>query len=243
MRLINEKRSVSVKELCGAFKLSVVTIRSDLNELGRQGKIVRTHGGALAIERTQTVQPFVARRKLNTLQKRQIGKTAAELVQKAEVIFVDGGTTVAQMREFLSDEDELTVITPSVEIAYWLGIDSKISIYLLGGFFRRESLSTIGVQNSDMLAQWNIAKAFVGAAGLTLEDGLTDLDIGYVEQKRVICQKARTVVGLVDYSKFGIVSLASFVDTDNINIIVTDKDAPHEMVRALEERGIRVVIA
>ena len=203
VRMVQNRGEVSVKELCETFDLSVVTIRSDLNELEKQGKIIRTHGGALAVEERLPAQPFMARRKINAEKKKRIGKAAANLVQMAELIFIDGGTTAVEMVQFLTDKDKVTVITPSVEVAYWLGVSSKINIYILNGFFRRDSLSTIGVPNLDILDEMNISKAFVGAAGITPEYGLTDLHMGFVEQKKVICEKARSIIGLVDYSKFG----------------------------------------
>ena len=242
LKLVNEKGGVSVKELCEHFGTSVVTIRSDLNELQTRGKIVRSHGGALAVENGSTIKPFATRKMINAQKKKQIASAAANLIQDAEVVFIDGGTTAAEISKFITGKHSITVVTPSVEIAYTLAMNTNYGIYVLNGFLLRSSLSTIGIPDEKSLAKWNIAKAFVGAAGLTLEDGLTDLHLGFVEQKRAICKKARSVIGVIDSTKWGIVSLASFAEVGDINVVITDKGAPKDMIAALEEKNTEIII-
>ncbi len=243
LKLVKEHGRVTVKELCDRFSVSVATVRTDLAELEGIGKLRRTHGGALAATRDAQPIPFGTRRMFYGAEKKGIGKAAAALVKEGEVIFIDGGTTAPEMRRFLADKQNVTVITPSIEVAYTLGSAGSLSVYLLNGFLNRDSLSTIGVPGEDMLLQMNISKAFCGAAGFTLQDGLTDIHMGFVEQKRAICSHARMVIGLVDHSKIGVTSLASFAKLEDVDTIVTDRALPPEMASALEERGIPVIIA
>ena len=49
---INEKRRVTVPDLCKTFSVSGATIRNDLRELDDAGLITRTHGGAIRKTRT-----------------------------------------------------------------------------------------------------------------------------------------------------------------------------------------------
>jgi DeoR/GlpR family transcriptional regulator of sugar metabolism len=137
----------------------------------------------------------------------------------------------------------VTVITPSLEVAQWLISSTTISIYLLNGFVKSDSLSTIGLPSVDAILQMNVSKAFCGAAGFTLRDGLTDVHMGFVEQKRAMCSMARKVVGLVDHSKIGVASLASFAGVDEVDTIITDKPLPAEMAAALKEKGIEVIVS
>jgi len=239
---IDERGRVTVKELCDHLNMSIATIRNDLSELEKNGKIVRTHGGAMALEKKDGVLSFGIRKKIHSHEKTAISKAAADLVNDGEVIFIDGGTTAADMRLFLPEKEGITVITPSIEIAYWLNFNSTFNIYLLNGFLNRNSLSTIGPPDEKIISEWNIAKAFCGAAGFTIKDGLMDLHMGFVDQKKVIVQKARYVIGLVDSSKFGIVSQGTFAKTDEIDCIITDKDAPSDMLEYIKSRGISTII-
>jgi DeoR family myo-inositol catabolism operon transcriptional repressor len=241
-RLIYKQKRVTVKELCDHFNVSLVTIRNDLNELARQGKITRTHGGALAPDDTQSTLPFGPRRKAHFEHKQAIAKAAAELVNSGEVIFIDGGTTAVEMPSFLELDQDLTIITPSIEVAHRLLSTTSFSVYVLNGFLNRKSFSTIGAPYEGFMSEWNIAKAFCGAAGLTIKEGLTDCHLGFVEQKRVIAQKAQTVVGLVDSTKLGIASLSSFASIHEIDVIVTDTGMDRAMNSSLKQHGIDVII-
>ena len=46
MEQLDRKRTVTVQELCEALNTSESTIRRDLTELDRQGKLNKVHGGA-----------------------------------------------------------------------------------------------------------------------------------------------------------------------------------------------------
>ena len=46
MKLLSQQRTATVQELCEALDASESTIRRDLNELDKQGKLNKVHGGA-----------------------------------------------------------------------------------------------------------------------------------------------------------------------------------------------------
>ena len=240
--LINDRRRITVKELCDHFNVSMVTVRNDLNELKVHGRIIRTHGGAMAIDGPALVPPFDVRKQTSAESKKAIGKAAAALVNDGEVIFIDGGTTAAEMPPHLVGKKDLTVITPSIEVAYWLVVNTPFNVYMLNGFINRRSFATIGEPYDGFMSEWIISKAFCGAAGFTIQEGLTDNHIGFVEQKRAIVKKALTTVGLVDCSKLGKVSLGTFARIDEIGVIVTTGGIPGEMASALKARGIEAIV-
>ena len=240
--LLYKQKRITVKELCDHFHVSLVTVRNDLNELAKQGKITRTHGGAIAADDTQSTLPFGPRRKSHFESKEAIARAASGLVNSGEVIFIDGGTTAVEMPTFLEQGHDLTIVTPSIEVAHRLLSNTSFNVYVLNGFLNRKSFSTIGAPYEGFMSEWNIAKAFCGAAGLTIEEGLTDCHLGFVEQKRVIAHKAQTVVGLVDSTKLGIASLSTFASVDEINVVVTDSGIGKEMRTSLEQSNIKVIV-
>lgn len=244
LKLVKEDGRVTVEELCRRFSISVATARSDLKALENTGRIRRTHGGALAAEFESHPLPFSTRRMYYGEEKRAISRAAAGLIKDGELVFIDGGTTAAEMRVFFDSKQGVTIITPSLEVGRHLTTTSKnVSVYMLNGFLNSDSLATVGAPDEEFIARTNIAWAFCGAAGLTVQDGLTDLDMGFVEQKRVICRYARRVVGLVDHSKIGVTSLASFAGIDQLHTIITDRALPEDMAQTLQERGIAVIVA
>jgi DeoR family transcriptional regulator of aga operon/DeoR family fructose operon transcriptional repressor len=86
----------------------------------------------------------------------------------------------------------------------------------------------------------NIQKAFMGAAGFTLDTGLSDATDEEAQIKRLIVGAASEVVALVDHTKWGRTAFATFCPTDMLTAVVTDGEAPAEMVDTLRERLVVV---
>jgi len=239
---LSEYGRITVKELCTDFQVSNVTIRNDLNELEKQGRLIRTHGGAMAIHQNAAELPFTVRMQKHSEEKERMAKAAANLIEDGEAVFIDGGTTASVIRLFVQDKKDVTIITPSIEVAYYLSHHTAINIFVMGGFLKRESFSTLGASSANVIDDWNISKAFYGAYGFAVDHGLSDIHTGFIEQKRYIAGKAQTNIGMIDSSKWGKVSLDTFLNTKDIDYIITDKDTPRDMIRAMEENGINAII-
>ena len=128
IELLQEYGRITVKELCQLFSVSNVTIRNDLNELERRGLLVRTHGGAMAADQSSPEIPFNLRMKKHSEEKERMAKAAADLIGDGEAVFIDGGTTATVIRLFLQDKSDVTIITPSIEIASYLSHHTSINI-------------------------------------------------------------------------------------------------------------------
>ena len=240
--LIKEHGKTTVKQLCDRFGVSVVTIRNDLAMLEDNGTIIRTHGGAIAAQKKEIELPlpFDMREEKNFAAKQAIGKAAADMVNDGEVIFIDGRTTASEMRHYLKQKKDVTIITPSIVVTYWLAATSNLNIYILNGFFNRDSYSATGVPSLEFSSQWNLSKAFFGASGFTFQEGFSDPHIGFVEQKKIIMQKARRKIALVDSSKWGTISLATYARPQDIDLIITDNQISQGDLKNAMDAGIDV---
>jgi DeoR/GlpR family transcriptional regulator of sugar metabolism len=56
-------------------------------------------------------------------------------------------------------------------------------------------------------------------------------------------EAARKVIFCIDSSKFSRQSISRLCELDVVDVIVTDKSAPADMVKALRKRGVAVVLA
>lgn len=184
IEILQEYGRITVKELCKLFNVSNVTIRSDLNDLEKQGLLVRTHGGAMSSAHSSPEIPFDLRMKKHSEEKERMAQTASDMIVDGEAVFLDGGTTVSVIRHFLQDKKDVTIITPSIEIASFLAHHTSVNIFIMGGFLKRESFSTLGASSANVIKDWNISKAFLGAYGFTENHGLTDIHTGFIEQKK-----------------------------------------------------------
>lgn len=239
--LINEYKRVTVQELSKHFKISAVTIRNDLTALERTGKIVRTHGGAIAREEKLAESSPVGKYSTNTDVHRALGELSAELVEDGEVIFIDGGIACSAIFPFLTAKNDLSVVTPSLETGYWLSKTSAVNIYLLGGNVRNDSLTTARDLPDPALDGWHISKAFISAYSFTPADGLTDVSVNPQDQRISVIRRARQRIALVDSSKWGKISMRTVLPTREIHMVLTDKNAPAEMVQSLRDMGITIM--
>ena len=79
MKLLSQQRTATVQELCEALDASESTIRRDLNELDRMGKVNKVHGGAtLPDSQFLADEPTMAAKEaLAVVQKKCIANAAA----------------------------------------------------------------------------------------------------------------------------------------------------------------------
>jgi DeoR family transcriptional regulator of aga operon/DeoR family fructose operon transcriptional repressor len=242
-RLVNEQRRARVSDLASRFEVSAVTVRKDLLVLQGEGRVVRTHGGAIAARERPTEGPFDVRERLEAADKTLIGAAAADLVADGESIALDASTTALSVARHLKARgrwDRLTVVTNGLRIALELAGSPGITVVMPGGTVRWEAMSVVGGMSEAVLGRINVQKAFVGAVGFTIESGLSDATEEEAQIKRSIVAVAREVIAIVDHTKWGRVAVATFCPTDRISVVVTDGKAPADMVRDLAALGIDV---
>ena len=242
LALVQERERISVAELSERFGVSAVTIRNDLTLLEQQGLLVRTYGGAMASPTSGPEPAFAFRQKLHVAQKERIGRAAAELVHDGDAIALDASTTAWQVARHLKDRRELTVVTNGLFIALEFLDSPDVTVVMPGGTLRTASSSLVGDLGARLLEDYHLQKGFFGARGLTLEEGLTDVNQYEVELKRRMVERSKEVIAIVDASKWGQVAFASFAFLDQVDRIIADAAVPAELVAALRKRGIKVTL-
>lgn len=245
LTLLQDRRSASVGELSELLQVSEVTVRQDLNLLAEEGRLVRTRGGALLPSRTSRELTFASRAAMNTAQKQRIGERAASLVASGDSILLDASSTAVYVARALRqrrDLSDLTLITNGIHTALEVVERPEITTVLTGGIVRMTADSLNGAIAEDMLSKIHATRGFFGTRGLTLEQGLTEVNLQEAQVKRAMLRRCQEVVVVADASKFGEVSLTSFAALDQVDRIITDTAAPQELLEALQARGVRVDI-
>ena len=245
-RLVEEHGRALVTDLAERFDVSEQTVRKDLLVLEQEGRVVRTHGGAIAADRGRPELGFDVRRRIEAQAKASIGAAAAAIVEDGETIAFDASTTALEVARQLRQRGgwrSLTVITNGLRIAEELAGQDGITILVPGGTMRWEALSVVGPWGDGFFRRINIARAFLGAAGFTIQAGLTDATEEEAQIKRAMVASSMEVTAIVDHSKWGRAALATFCRTDRLARVVTDAPAPSAMVAALAATGIQLTEA
>lgn len=250
LELIREERTVAVAELCERFDVSDMTIRRDLRELDREGLLRRVHGGAVSRLGRSYEPPYHWRAAQNLEAKRAIGQAAAELIYDGNSIGLDVGTTTLEVVHALRELHEslqLTIVTASLPIANEIianfPLESEVRLILTGGVVRAGELSMVGQFAEKMYRQLHVDKVFIGVGGVHLEEGLTEYNLEDAHTKPSLIRSARERIVLADSSKLGKTTFASVAPLSIVDVLITDWNAPTQMVEDLRKIGIRVIVA
>jgi DeoR/GlpR family transcriptional regulator of sugar metabolism len=245
-RLVEEHGRVLVGELAERFDVSEQTIRKDLLVLETERRVVRTHGGAIAVDRGRPELAFDVRQRIEADAKAAIGDAAAALVRDGETIAFDASTTALEVARRLRERggwQSLTVITNGLRIAEELAGQPGITVLLPGGRMRWEAMSVVGPWGDGFFRRINIARAFIGAAGFTMVAGLTDATEEEAQIKRAMVATSLEVTAIIDHTKWGKAALATFCRPDRIARVVTDSPVARDLADALVRAGIELVEA
>lgn len=222
VQLLRERSKILVPELCEHFNVSPATIRGDLRDLENEGRLKRTHGGAVPLGKAGFEHASSAKLVEHIEEKTRIARKASEFVEDGDTIALDTGTTVLEMARFLTDRKNLSVVTNDVDIAKFLENNSDANIILIGGMLRRGFHCTTGPMTVAAISSLNVDKAFMATNAFSLDKGFTTPNFEHAEAKRALFSIASEVTMLIDSSKIGRISFIKFADIGDIDRFVTD---------------------
>ncbi|WP_124059081.1 DeoR/GlpR family DNA-binding transcription regulator [Vaginisenegalia massiliensis] len=240
VNMVNSDNSISVNELSEKFNVSLATIRSDLNILDRQNKLIRTHGGAVKIEnKDQNLiisNNYEIRKNMHINEKKYIARIALEHINDEDCIILDASSTCYELAKLLNEKSlNLTVVTNGIRTANLLKKSSNITVIVIGGIIKGDSNAIEGLLGSDILNRIYVNTIFFSAFGLTKEEGFTDFNIYEIELKKKMLEAASTKIALIDSSKFNRKSLTSFAYLRDIDCVITDEGLASEVYTEFSE--------
>ncbi|MBR0600560.1 DeoR/GlpR family DNA-binding transcription regulator [Sinanaerobacter chloroacetimidivorans] len=239
---IIENRTVTLDQLCKVFQVSKNTIRRDLKEIIAEGNIKKIYGG-VTVKTNKELLPFSERNISNLEAKKKIACKASELIEDGDVIFIDSGTTTCHMMEYLKEKKNLTIITNNLEIIIRAIPHENIKIISLSGELDRETLSFTGDSATAVLNNYNISKAFMASAGVSVEGGITNSSTKEYEIKCMAVRRSRDVYLLVSREKFNHIAIMTYCGMDRLSAIVCDYTPPVEIREFSDENEIDIIIA
>jgi DeoR family transcriptional regulator of aga operon len=243
---LQKSGSVSVEELSNGLQVSHVTVRRDLDTLETRGLARRTHGGAVSIEPFfyepfRNDRSFQAQLEKFAEEKRRIGRSAAGLIKKGDIIALTPGTTTTEVIRGLPLNHDITVVTSTVNVAMELSKRKDLDIYVTGGRLHGDWFSLVGPTAAQSLARVMIHVLFIGADGIDAKSGVSCYDPEEAQLNATMVKRAQKKVAVVDHSKFGIIAGWRICSTNDIDVLVTDSGATDEMVAPFEEADIEVI--
>lgn len=218
---VNQQGLVTVQEIVAELSVSDMTVRRDLDELERTGKLIRIHGGAQSLDNNANYEKTNTEKLTQQIhEKEEIAELALPFIQDGETIFLGPGTTIECLaRRILSRN--LRIITNSLPVFNILVTSSTIDVVLVGGKYRDITGAFIGSLTDQTLQSLTCAKAFVSANAVYKDSVSTYSETeGRTQQLSIDCAIQKYL--LVDHTKFGKYDFYPFYQTSRFDKVISD---------------------
>jgi DeoR family transcriptional regulator, glycerol-3-phosphate regulon repressor len=233
---------VMVEDLARRFEVSAQTIRKDLNDLCDQRSLTRIHGGAIIASGVENLA-YEARRFVAADEKKAIGAAAAARIPNGCSLFINIGTTTEEVATALTSHEDLLVITNNLNVAMLLYRHPRIEVIVAGGAVRRADGAVVGSTATQLISQFKVDYAIIGASAIDEEGALLDFDYREVQAAQAIIANARSVMLVADSTKLRRSAAVRIAHLSQIQTFVTDSPLPAGLASICQHRGIEVVVA
>lgn len=243
--LLQTKPFISLHELEEMFpNVSSMTLRRDIEYFEKQGEAIKVRGGARSMKfiTTSMEDAFSSRLHSNIGAKEKIAHAALSLLETGRSIFLDSGTTVLRLAEILPDE-RATITTTGLNVAIELMKKDLPIVNIVGGMINRDNITVSGNQSINFIESINIDLAFIVPSGVSAKDGLTCGNYIECELKKLVVQKARKVVLLMDSSKLNKSLPYTFCSIEDVDCIISDEELPYDISECAKRAGTSILIA
>lgn len=229
--------NVSLKDLADYYNISINTVRRDIEELLKRGKIKKVYGGVMACA-TSSIMPFSSREKTNIHEKQSIGQLAAQLIRDNSTVYIDSGTTTAQVVSYLADKSNVTVVTNNLNVIYQASQYTNLKLFTMGGYYNHPSSSFLGINMSENILRLSFDLVLMGATSVSLSHGITINSYYEESMKRLVVQNNKSKIALLaDADKYDKSALFSICDFDDINVVISDRELPKKYMDRIKDNN------
>ncbi|MDR7334937.1 DeoR/GlpR family DNA-binding transcription regulator [Roseateles asaccharophilus] len=229
---LGQGESVVAAALAAEFGVSEDAIRRDLRALAAEGKCRRVYGGALPV--SGHTQPMFARIDKDRPRKEALARRAAASILPGETLFLDAGSTNLALTEFLPEDQELLVVTNSIDIASAVLRRPDLRLLMLGGMVDATvggCVDTVAVQAATAL---RIDRCFLGTCGIDARFGATAVLHADAVFKRAVLDVTSHCVALAMNHKFTAKAPHRVCPVAEIELMVVEHDVPDDHIEPLQ---------
>ena len=219
---VTEHGFVTIEAFAAQLGVSAQTIRRDIIELSRQGRVTRFHGGAGPAEATEATRlDYSEKRTIGRQEKASVGRKAAALVPDGSTLYLDVGTTIEACAKELAARPGFTIFTNSMRAAMAFDQD-RHRVFVLGGRLAGPDGSLVGEDIVQKLTEVHLDYAMVACSAIDDTGRVMDFDMGKIAIKRAAISVASKSFLLATQSKFNRKALSTIAQVDQFDEIVTE---------------------
>lgn len=243
-----QANSTTIQDLTDKFGLSEMTIRRDVEKLKQAGLLRTYRGGVIVAERhTRAARApsysLAAAEGVNKEEKRAVAQLAASRIVPGDVIFLDSGSTVGFILDYVDPDMELTVFCYSLNIFNLAAGRKNTRLVFSGGLYHPDSQCCDSPEGLALLERNRSSKAFISASGIRLDTGVTTPGQYDIPVKRTAMANTAHSFLVADSSKCGLVRNGHFADLSDFDTVISDHRFPKEMRDFLGENQVELLLA
>lgn len=237
LALLEEKQVLSTSEIITLLGISPATARRDINKLSQQGRLRKVRNGAEALSANFNL----TQKKIinNANEKQRIATVASQYCNEGESVILTAGSTMQMLGNNLCGRN-LQIITNYLPLANYLIEHNHENIVIIGGQYNRAKRVTLSL-NTQNETNYFANVMFTSGKGLTTA-GLYKNDMIIANSEQPLAQKANKLIALVDSTKLGKQVGMLFSGLEDIDLLITGKEADPAIIQALREKGLEVVL-
>jgi DeoR family deoxyribose operon repressor len=235
---------VNIRELTKKFEVSEMTIRRDLSLLTKENLVDLIPGGAILKRPEDTESRYLVTNEesVRTIEKLKITQRAVSLIEPNETIILDIGTTTEYLAKFLREDAPITVLCYTLNSLVEVYKKKNCTIIFAGGYFHPQTMMFESAEGIELIKHTRADKAFVSAAGIHDELGVTTVYPHELQAKKTILNSAKNRILVADSSKFGTTKSVYFAEIADFQTIITDSGIPDKYAAFIRERGVELIV-
>lgn len=241
--VLNEQEIITIPDIVQRCNVSEITIRRDLIHLEQEGLLVRTHGGAIKPKNGSQLFTYNIKVNQNLSKKEEICQTAAKYIKENDIIFIDCGTTLFHLTKYIKKFKSLIVITTSLPVISELLDFTNIKLIVIGGEVDLLRKAIYGPVADNNINFYHADKAFIGADGISLKNGLSSYDEKEASVTLKMAENSSEVFLVCDSSKIEKNSFIKFAPFSKIDHLITNNDIEPQFLKEYRDAGIHVITA
>lgn len=236
---VNLHNKILSADITQQINVSDDTIRRDLQELAKDGKIIKVHGGALSPSyhnghhSTREIYAYN--------QKRIIAKKAASLIKNGMFVLTGGGTTIIELARALPPSLHATFISGSIPALFEYSNHPNIEVIAIGDKVAKNSKITVGLEAVSKIKELKVDMCFLGVNAISLENGVSDNDWDVVKIKKAMVESSRRLVCLTISEKLNSQQPIQVCDSKKIDTLITELPADDLLLQPFVQAGITVI--
>ncbi len=240
---LKSNKTAKVNELARINKVSVDTVRRDLETLEGYGILERVRGGAVWKDANNTRNIYGMRMTVNIEKKIEISEMAGRVIVEGQTVVIGSGSTTVEIAKYIAaNYKRLTVITNDLDIVRIFSHKERFNIIIPGGLYDFQEHAIYGRQCEDEIGQYNADVCILAVNSISFERGISDFRLNQIDVFRKMMSVSERVAVAADSTKVGKTACMKICGIEEIDALLCDSRLTPEEKKKFESAGIEVIM-